>query len=225
MLSYTYRGHAEKYTEEMKECAARAQRAAVANILAEQEKLKQRLQAGGDEQISALQRKFTDALSDSEDLWRFEVKRLLDELKEERRAHGLLLGYAFASNAQHLEGEGRTGGRRVQQLVVGARGCVRSGGNRKEQKTQSGGKIGGMDGGGGLEEGSGAGERAGGRAGGRAGRKQSQTQLFLRPKSAPIHMLPKRMHAEGDVSAAAGCRYSVCFTGTKVQILTLSAQQ
>ena len=88
----------------MKECAARAQRAAVANILAEQEKLKQRLQAGGEEQISALQRKFTDALSDSEDLWRFEVKRLLDELKEERRAHGLLLGYAFASNAQHLEG-------------------------------------------------------------------------------------------------------------------------
>ena len=108
----------------MKECAARAQSAAVANILAEQEQLQQRLQADGEEQICALQRKFAHALQVHipKTAGAFEVKRLLDELKEERRAHGLLLGYAFASNAQHLEGEafeGRTGGRTVQQLVVG----------------------------------------------------------------------------------------------------------
>jgi hypothetical protein len=52
-----------KYTQQVKECAARAQRAAVAkHPVAEQEQLQQRLQADGEEQICDLQRKFTDAL-------------------------------------------------------------------------------------------------------------------------------------------------------------------
>jgi hypothetical protein len=127
MFSYTFRGEvvaAEKYTQQVKEWSVRRERSVppLPNILAEQEQLQQRLQADGEEQICALQRKFTDALQvQIPKTTGAEVKRLLAELKEERRAHGLLLGYAFASNAQHLEGEafeGRTGGRRVQQLVV-----------------------------------------------------------------------------------------------------------